>query len=95
MLDLARARERMVEVQIARRGLRDAHLLAAMRGVPRESFVEPGFEEFAYEDAPLPIGKGQTISQPYIVALMIDAAEVEPGDRVLEVGAGPATLLPS
>ena len=88
MLDLARDRERMVEVQVARRGVRDPHVLAAMRGVPREAFVEPGFEEFAYEDAPLPIGEGQTISQPYIVALMIEAAELRPGDQVLEVGAG-------
>jgi protein-L-isoaspartate(D-aspartate) O-methyltransferase len=59
-----------------------------MRAVPREAFVEPGFEEFAYEDSPLPIGEGQTISQPYIVALMIEAAELKPEDRVLEVGAG-------
>jgi protein-L-isoaspartate(D-aspartate) O-methyltransferase len=59
-----------------------------MRRVPREAFVEPGFEEFAYENSPLPIGEGQTISQPYIVALMIEAAELKPGDRVLEVGAG-------
>lgn len=88
MLDLARARERMVEVQIARRGVRDRHVLDAMRRVPREKFVAPGFEEFAYEDGPLPIAEGQTISQPYIVALMIEAAEVKPGDQVLEVGAG-------
>ena len=88
MLDLARARDRMIDVQIARRGVRDRHVLDAMREVPREAFVEPGFEEFAYEDGALPIGKGQTISQPYIVALMIEAAEVKPGDRVLEVGAG-------
>src|SRR3954465_2422081 len=87
-LDLARARERMVQVQIAGRGIRDRHVLDAMRCVPREAFVEPGFEEFAYEDAPLPIGAGQTISQPYIVALMIEAAEIKPGDNVLEVGAG-------
>src|SRR5437868_13895267 len=87
-LDLARARERMVQVQIARRGIRDSRVLDAMRRVPREAFVEPGFEEFAYEDGPLPIGEGQTISQPYIVALMIEAAEVKPGDSVLEVGAG-------
>src|SRR5205823_14295723 len=59
-----------------------------MRQVPREAFVAPGFEEFAYEDSPLPIAEGQTISQPYIVALMIEAAEVKPGDRVLEIGAG-------
>jgi protein-L-isoaspartate(D-aspartate) O-methyltransferase len=90
MLDLAlaRDRDRMVDVQIARRGVRDRHVLDAMRHVPREAFVEPGFEEFAYEDIPLPIGEGQTISQPYIVALMIEAAEVKPGESVLEVGAG-------
>jgi protein-L-isoaspartate(D-aspartate) O-methyltransferase len=88
MLDLTHARDRMVDVQIARRGVRDHHVLEAMRRVPREAFVEPGFEEFAYEDGPLPIGEGQTISQPYIVALMIEAAEVKPGDSVLEVGAG-------
>jgi protein-L-isoaspartate(D-aspartate) O-methyltransferase len=88
MLDLARARDRMVEIQIARRGVRDTYVLEALRHVPREIFVEPGFEEFAYEDSPLPIGEGQTISQPYIVALMIEAAEVKPGDSVLEVGAG-------
>ena len=78
----------MVDVQIARRGVRDRNVLDAMRHVPREAFVEPDFEEFAYEDWPLPIGEGQTISQPYIVALMIEAAELKPGDRVLEVGAG-------
>ena len=88
MLDLSHARDRMVEVQIARRGVRDRDVLEAMRRVPREAFVEPGFEEFAYEDSPLPIGENQTISQPYIVALMIEAAEVKPGDHVLEVGAG-------
>ena len=88
MLDLSRARQRMVDVQIAGRGVRDRFALDAMRRVPREAFVLPGFEEFAYEDAPLPIGEGQNISQPYIVALMVEAAEVRPGDRVLEVGAG-------
>src|SRR5215204_1751746 len=88
MLDLARTRARMVKIQIARRGVRDRSVLDAMRRVPREAFVQPGFEEFAYEDGPLPIGEGQTISQPYVVALMIEAAEVRPGDHVLEVGAG-------
>src|SRR5207237_9169354 len=88
MLDLAPARKRMVDVQIAGRGVRDARVLEALRRVPRDAFVEPGFEEFAYEDVPLPIGEGQTISQPYIVALMIEAAEVKPGDQVLEVGDG-------
>jgi len=87
-LDFARERERMVQTQIAARGVRDPGVLQATRRVPREAFVEAGFEEFAYEDGPLPIGEGQTISQPYIVALMIEAAEVKPGDVVLEVGAG-------
>src|SRR5439155_9229776 len=90
MLDRSRtpARDRMVDVQIKGRGVRDRHVLEAMRRVPREAFVEPGFEEFAYEDSALPIGAEQTISQPYIVALMIEMAEVKPGDIVLEVGAG-------
>jgi protein-L-isoaspartate(D-aspartate) O-methyltransferase len=86
--DFARERARMVEVQLARRGIRDPAVLAAMGSVPREAFVEPGMAEFAYEDGPLPIGEGQTISQPYIVALMIEAAELKAGDRVLDVGAG-------
>jgi protein-L-isoaspartate(D-aspartate) O-methyltransferase len=82
------ALDRMVESQIARRGIRDRRVLAAMRSVPREAFVDEGFEEFAYEDSPLPIGESQTISQPYIVALMLESAEIGEGDRVLEVGAG-------
>jgi protein-L-isoaspartate(D-aspartate) O-methyltransferase len=86
MLD--RTRERMVEKQITARGIRDTALLEAFRTVPRDAFVDEGFEEFAHEDGPLPIGENQTISQPYIVALMIEAAELRPGDRVLEVGAG-------
>jgi protein-L-isoaspartate(D-aspartate) O-methyltransferase len=81
-------RHRMVDVQIARRGVRDPHVLDAMRKVPREPFVGEELREFAYEDAPLPIEEGQTISQPYIVALMTEAAEVKPGDRVLDVGTG-------
>ncbi|MEF0941514.1 protein-L-isoaspartate(D-aspartate) O-methyltransferase [Rhizobium sp. BR 362] len=81
-------RLRMVEKQIAGRGIRDPALLNAMRLIPREIFVEKGFEMFAYNDCPLPIGKGQTISQPYMVALMIEAAEVKPDDTVLEIGAG-------
>jgi len=88
LADRTEARDRMVERQIARRGVRDRHVLEAMRTVPREVFVDPGMEEFAYEDGALPIGDGQTISQPYIVALMIEAAEVRPGHRVLEIGAG-------
>jgi protein-L-isoaspartate(D-aspartate) O-methyltransferase len=86
--DFSRARERMVKTQIAGRGVQDPSVLKAMREVPREVFVEPGLEEFAYEDGPLPIGASQTISQPYIVALMIEAAELKPTDRVLEVGVG-------
>src|SRR4051812_1300546 len=68
MLDLpglSRARDRMVNIQIAGRGVRDPLVLEAMRHVPREAFVESGYEEFAYEDGPLPIGESQTISQPY------------------------------
>lgn len=78
----------MVDVQIAKRGVRDKQVLAAMRMVPRENFVDPGFEEFAYEDSALPIGADQTISQPYIVALMLEAAELRATDTVLEIGAG-------
>ncbi len=88
MPDFEHARARMVEMQIARRGVTNQRILDAMRKVPREKFVEEGFEEFAYEDSPLPIGQGQTISQPFVVAHTIDAAKLEPGDRVLEVGAG-------
>lgn len=68
MLDLSRARNRMVDTQLARRGIHDPDVLAAISHVPREAFVDPGFGEFAYEDSPLPIGEGQSISQPYIVA---------------------------
>jgi protein-L-isoaspartate(D-aspartate) O-methyltransferase len=81
-------RDRMVALQIAARGIRDPHLLTAMREVPREVFVAEATREFAYEDSPLPIAHGQTISQPYIVALMIEAADVKPGDKVLDVGTG-------
>jgi protein-L-isoaspartate(D-aspartate) O-methyltransferase len=78
----------MVKCQIAARGVRDGRVLDAMRRVPREAFVAEGSQEFAHEDSPLPIGEGQTISQPYIVAFMLEAAEIGPGERVLEVGAG-------
>lgn len=78
----------MVAWQIEARGIDDPAVLAAMRAVPREAFVPAELAGRACEDGPLPIGEGQTISQPYIVALMIAAAHVEPGDRVLEVGAG-------
>jgi protein-L-isoaspartate(D-aspartate) O-methyltransferase len=85
---LAVARGRMVDRQIAGRGVNDQRVLDAMRRVPREVFVAAGLEEFANEDSPLPIEEGQTISQPYIVALMTEAAAVRPGERVLEVGTG-------
>ena len=81
-------RERMVAAQVVRRGVTDVRVLEAMRQVPREVFVHRGMEEFAYEDSPLPIAEGQTISQPYIVALMIEAAQITPSDRVLDVGTG-------
>ena len=88
MADPQELREGMVERQIFRRGIETPSVLTAFREVPREEFVPETLREFAYEDGPLPIGAGQTISQPYIVALMIDAAEIPPGGRVLEVGAG-------
>lgn len=81
-------RARMVERQIARRGIRSPAVLAAMRVVPREAFVPDASLHEAYEDRPLPIGEGQTISQPYVVALMIEALSLGADDRVLEVGAG-------
>ncbi|PIW55391.1 MAG: protein-L-isoaspartate O-methyltransferase [Sphingomonadales bacterium CG12_big_fil_rev_8_21_14_0_65_65_10] len=81
-------RKRMVQNQIAARGIRDEAILSAFAEVPREIFVDEGLGEFAYEDSALPIPSGQTISQPYIVACMLDAAEVGTGDCVLEIGAG-------
>jgi protein-L-isoaspartate(D-aspartate) O-methyltransferase len=88
MSDFATLRERMIERQIAGRGIKDARILAAFRAVPREEFVGDNARASAYEDSPLPIEAEQTISQPYIVALMIEAAEIAPEDRVLEVGTG-------
>lgn len=78
----------MVDRQIAWRGVSDDHVLRAMRSVPREAFVPESLRVFAYDDAPLPIGEGQTISQPYVVALMIEAAALRPGERALEIGTG-------
>lgn len=88
MPDRSSDRQRMVASQIEARGVTDTRLLDAMRRVPREEFVPPAQRADAYADHPLPIGSGQTISQPYIVAMMLDAAEIAPGDRVLEIGAG-------
>lgn len=78
----------MVEGQLEARGIRDEAVLAAMGRVPRHEFVPEALREAAYEDRPLPIGEGQTISQPYIVAAMTELARIEPGSRVLEVGTG-------
>jgi len=86
--DFAAARERMVRTQLLPRGVRDARVLGAMRRVPRERFVPELLRADAYEDEPLPIGARQTISQPYIVAYMLEAAELQPSDRVLDVGTG-------
>ena len=88
MTDFAELRAEMVERQMAARGIRDPALLDALRQVPREEFVAAEHRAQAYGDYPLPIGAGQTISQPYIVALMIEAARIGAGQRVLEVGAG-------
>jgi protein-L-isoaspartate(D-aspartate) O-methyltransferase len=88
MKDFAQTRELMLARQIAGRGVRAPRVLAAMREVAREDFVPAELRESAYEDGPLPIERGQTISQPYVVACMIEAAGVQQGDRVLEVGTG-------
>lgn len=81
-------RKQMIEYQLEARGLKDQSVLDAVRAVPREKFVPTELVEFAYRDSPLPIAASQTISQPYIVALMIAALKLKPGDRVLEVGTG-------
>lgn len=87
MPDQTAVRRRMAD-RIARRGIRDLRVLDALKAVPREVFVEPGDQAAAYEDRPLPIAENQTISQPFIVALMMEAAELAPESRVLEIGAG-------
>jgi protein-L-isoaspartate(D-aspartate) O-methyltransferase len=81
-------RSRMVEAQLAKRGINDPKVVEAFRSIPREAFVPEELAEFAYEDTPLPIGEGQTISQPYIVALTIEALDLRGGERVLEIGTG-------
>src|SRR5438477_10667816 len=88
MTDYAAEREAMVERQLGRRGITETHILDAFLAVPREAFVGDEYAHLAYGDHPLPIEGGQSISQPYIVALTIQAAGIEPGDKVLEVGAG-------
>ncbi|HTO53767.1 MAG TPA: protein-L-isoaspartate(D-aspartate) O-methyltransferase [Myxococcota bacterium] len=87
-----RERARMVERQLAGRGIRDARVLAAMRELPRHRFVSPEQRAFAHDDRALPIGRGQTISQPLMVALMLQEAAIGPDARVLEVGAGSGYL---
>jgi protein-L-isoaspartate(D-aspartate) O-methyltransferase len=86
--EYAAERTEMVEKQLRRRGIRDAEVLAAMMEVPRHEFVPEELHSRAYEDLPLPIGGGQTISQPYIVAAMTAALRLQPRDRVLEIGKG-------
>lgn len=88
MQDLAERRRLMVERQIANRGIRDQRLLKVMSSTPREKFIPEHLREFAYDDVPLPIEEEQTISQPFIVALMVSEAGVKPQDRVLEIGTG-------
>ncbi|HEY7007079.1 MAG TPA: protein-L-isoaspartate(D-aspartate) O-methyltransferase [Sphingomicrobium sp.] len=88
MTDFTAEREAMVDRQLKQRGIHDPHILDAFMAVRREAFVAEQFQHSAYADHPLPIEAGQTISQPYIVALMIEAAGIKRGDKVLEVGAG-------
>jgi len=88
MFDMSALREQMVRHQIAARGITEPRVLDAMRAVPREAFMPEAIAEFAYEDSPLPIEEGQTISQPYVVALMVAAIEPHSGGRVLEIGTG-------
>ncbi|HOY37042.1 MAG TPA: protein-L-isoaspartate O-methyltransferase, partial [Piscinibacter sp.] len=87
-IDFAARRQAMVAQQIEARGITDPRVLAAMREVPREDFVSPGWREEAYHDGPLPIEAEQTISQPYIVALMCEALMLQGDERVLEIGTG-------
>ena len=87
-IDFIKSRLDMVEHQIAARGVRSDLVLEAMRKIPREEFLPPSLREFAYEDLPLPIAEGQTISQPYIVAFMADALLLRGGEKILDIGTG-------
>ena len=86
--EFSRARQRMLEEQIIARGIQDTRVLTVMGNLPRHCFISPDDLAWAYADGPLPIGHGQTISQPYIVALMTELLKLKPIDRVLEVGSG-------
>ena len=88
MKNFEKPRDRMIERHLKARGIRDSAVLEAMRSVPREAFLPESMADAAYEDTPLPIGHGQTISQPYIVALMTALIEPAKADRVLEIGTG-------
>lgn len=90
--DFAAMRHAMVESQLRARGISDQRVLAAMEHVPRHLFVAEPYQNMAYEDHPLPIGEGQTISQPYIVGLTLQALALEPTDTVLEIGSGSGYL---
>src|SRR5580658_3306240 len=81
-------RQRMVDSQLRARGIRDERVLAAMSRVPRQEFVSAKYHDQVYEDHPIPIGEGQTVSQPYIVAIMLQALALDPSDTVLEIGTG-------
>lgn len=81
-------RDRLLTRHVLARGIRDSLVIAALKKVPRETFVPKGERRHAFEDRPLPIGGGQTISQPYIVAFMVEALELRGGEKVLEIGAG-------
>ncbi|NWG03398.1 MAG: protein-L-isoaspartate(D-aspartate) O-methyltransferase [Syntrophaceae bacterium] len=87
-MDFSKARVKMVEEQIASRGIKDAKLLSAMKKIPRHLFVEEALQSQAYSDHPLPIGEKQTISQPYMVALMTEALGLTGREKVLEIGTG-------
>lgn len=88
MLNYRLSREEMVLTQLERRGIQDQRVLDAMRKVKRHYFVEPAFRDRAYDDTPLPIDEGQTISQPYVVARMTSLLDIQPNDKILEVGTG-------
>ncbi|MCK8601034.1 protein-L-isoaspartate(D-aspartate) O-methyltransferase [Syntrophobacteraceae bacterium DRH4] len=88
MINFQKARDRMVETQLISRGIKDPRVLEAMRKVPRHMFVDEALQEQAYSDHPMPIGDKQTISQPYIVALMTETLQLKGDEKVLEIGTG-------